>query len=52
MSTVRCNITTVYYLLAFVDKTQSGKIRSVKMLEKEGLAVECVDREMISAVWR
>jgi hypothetical protein len=34
-----------------VEKAQGGEIWPVKMLEKEGLAVQCVDREVISAVW-
>jgi hypothetical protein len=36
--------------LAFVDKTQSGKVWPVKVLEKERLAVQGVYGEMISTV--
>jgi hypothetical protein len=39
-----------FFLLAFVDKTEGGKVRPVKVLEKERLVVQCVYGEMISAV--
>jgi hypothetical protein len=35
--------------LAFVEKTESREIGSVKMLEEEGFAVKGVDGQMISA---
>jgi hypothetical protein len=38
-------------LLAFVEQTKGGKVRAVKVLEKERLAVQGVYGEVISAVF-
>ena len=35
--------------LTFVEQTQRGEVRTVRVLEKEGLAVQRIDGEMISA---